>query len=331
VFSRNFLEWESGGIILSRSFVKSILGINKFRIWNAFLISFVAGGIPDLSTDMSGKVCLVTGATSGVGRATLAELAARGGTVIGVGRDSGRIDQTRREILDSTGNSNVEFILADLSVLGEIRNLAMEFNEKYSRLDVLINNAGAFFLRRRVSLDGFEMTWALNHLSYFLFTNLLLEQIRKSVPARIVNVASGAHYRGRIHFEDINLMKWYNGWKAYSQSKLANILFTYELDRRLKGDDITVNSLTPGFVATRIGHNSGRLIASIVQQIQMMGGITPQEGAQTMVYLATSPGVERVSGKFFREKNAVQSSPMSYDKEIARQVWEISEHMTDLG
>lgn len=283
-----------------------------------------------MSTDMSGKVCLVTGATSGVGKATLAELAASGATVIGVGRDSARIEQTRREILDSTGNSNVEFILADLSVLGEIRNLARKFIEKYSRLDVLINNAGAFFLRRRVSLDGFEMTWALNHLSYFLLTFLLLEQIRESAPARIVNVASGAHYRGRIHFADINLTKWYNGWKAYSQSKLANVLFTYELDRQLKGADVTVNSLTPGFVATRIGHNSGRLIASIVHQIQRMGGITPQEGAQTMIYLAASSGGAHFSGKFFREKEAVQSSPMSYDREIARQVWEISERMTDL-
>lgn len=283
-----------------------------------------------MSKDMRGKVCLVTGATSGVGKATLAGLAARGGTVIGVGRDPARCEQTRREIMDSTGNPNVEFMLADLSVLGEIRNLAREFNEKYSRLDVLINNAGAFFLRRRVSLDGFEMTWALNHLNYFLLTVLLLEQIRDSAPARIVNVSSGAHYRGRINFADINLTKWYNGWKAYSQSKLANVLFTYELNRRLGGADITVNSLTPGFVATRLGHNSGRLIASFVQQIQRMGGITPQEGAQTMIYLATSSGVEHVSGKFFREKKAIQSSPMSYETEIARQVWEISERMTDL-
>lgn len=284
-----------------------------------------------MAVDLQGKVCLVTGATSGVGEATLIELAALGATVVGVGRDAARCEQTRRGVLASTGNPDVEMLLADLSVQGEIRRFASLFNEKYSRLDVLINNAGAFFLWRQVSRDGFEMTWALNHLSYFLLTHLLLEKIRSNTPARIVNVASGAHYRGRIHFDDINLTKSYNGWKAYSQSKLANVLFTYQLDRRLKGAEITVNSLTPGFVATRIGHNSGRLIAYFVKQIQRRGGMTPQEGAQTIIYLATSPEVARISGKFFREKKAVPSSPLSYDRDLAFRVWELSEHMTGLS
>jgi NAD(P)-dependent dehydrogenase (short-subunit alcohol dehydrogenase family) len=290
----------------------------------------MAGGGLIMSNDLSGKVCLVTGATSGVGKATILELAARKATVIGIGRNAARCEQTQQEIFNSTRNPNVEFLLVDLSIQQEVRSLVKDINAKYTRLDVLINNAGGFFLRRKVSRDGFEMTWALNHLSYFLLTNLLLDKLKKSAPARIVNVASGAHYRDNINLADLNLTKGYNGWKAYSQSKLANVLFTYELDRRLEGTRITVNSLTPGFVATRIGHNSGRLIAFIVRQFQKMGGLSPQEGAQTIIYLATSPEVDRVSGKFFREKRAVQSSPMSYDKEIASQVWEISARMTQL-
>lgn len=283
-----------------------------------------------MSKKLNGNVYLVTGATSGVGKATVNELATRGGTVIGVGRDAARCEQTKQEIINSTGNSNVEVLLADLSSLQEIRRLAGEVNKKYASIDVLINNAGAFFLRRKLSPDGYEMTWALNHLSYFLLTNLLLEKLEKETPSRIVIVSSGSHYRGRIKFEDVNLTTGYTGWAAYSQSKLANILFAYELDRRLKGTNITVNSLTPGFVATRIGHNSGPLIAFIVQLFQKMGGMTPEEGAQTMVYLATSPEVDQVSGKFFREKKAVRTSDLSYDRELARHVWEISERMTGL-
>jgi retinol dehydrogenase-12 len=281
--------------------------------------------------NLQGKVILVTGATSGIGRAALVELASRGASVIGVGRDAERCKQTKLEVLASTSNPNVEMMLADLSIMREIKKLAGDFDKKYTRLDVLINNAGAFFLRRRVSQDGFEMTWALNHLSYFFLTHLLLEKIQNSAPARIVNVASGSHFSGRIQFEDINLTRGYNGWKAYSQSKLANILFTYELDRRLNSGYVTVNSLTPGFVATRIGHNSGRLIASIVRVIQRMGGVTPMEGAQTVIYLAGSPAVEGISGKYFRDEEAVASSPLSYDREVARRVWELSERMTGLS
>lgn len=281
--------------------------------------------------NLKGKVILVTGATSGIGRAALVELASRGASVIGVGRDAQRCKQAKREVLASTSNPNVEMMLADLSIMGEIRKLARDFEKKYNRLDVLINNAGAFYLRRRVSQDGFEMTWALNHLSYFLLTHLLLDRIQNSAPARIVNVASGSHFSGRIQFEDINLTRGYNGWKAYSQSKLANILFTYELDRRLDSGYVTVNALTPGFVATRIGHNSGRLIAPIVRVIQRVGGVTPKEGAQTVIYLAGSPAVDGISGRYFRDQEAVATSPLSYDREIARRVWELSERMTGLS
>jgi NAD(P)-dependent dehydrogenase (short-subunit alcohol dehydrogenase family) len=172
------------------------------------------------------------------------------------------------------------------------------------------------------------MTWALNHLNYFLLTNLLLEQIKASAPARIVNVASGAHYRGNIHFDDLNLEKGYNGWKAYSQSKLANVLFTYELVRRLDEHSVTVNSLTPGFVATRIGHNSGPILKNLVSLVQKLGGRTPEEGAETITYLASSPDILGITGKFFIDKKAVKSSPISYDQETAQRLWESSELMT---
>jgi NAD(P)-dependent dehydrogenase (short-subunit alcohol dehydrogenase family) len=279
---------------------------------------------------MGGKVCLITGATSGLGRVTARELATMGATVIGVGRDPTRCEKTCADIQDVSGNLDVEFLIADLSDLTMVRCIAEEFREKYSRLDVLINNAGAFFLRRTLNSAGMEMTWALNQLSYFLLTNLLLDQIIASAPARIVNVASGAHYVGKIRFDDLNLERGYNGWKAYSQSKLANVLFTYELARRLRGTGVTVNSLSPGFVATGIGHNTPLLVRYVWQTIQNMRGKSPEEGAETIVYLANSKEVEGVSGKFYVDKEAVKSSPISYDNQTSLRLWEICEQMTGL-
>lgn len=276
---------------------------------------------------MKGKICLITGATSGVGKAAANQLADMGAVVIGVGRDSDRCAEVRKEIRNSTGNSRVEFLLWDLSDLNQVRGLAQEFLVKYERLDVLINNAGSFFLWRKLNPQGIEMTWALNHLNYFLLTNLLLEQIVANASARIVNVASGAHYRGKLHFDDLNLEKGYNGWKAYCQSKLANVLFTYELVRRLGDKRVTVNALTPGFVATRIGHNTGPILKYLVSFVQKLGGKTPEEGAETITYMASSPEVARITGKFFRDNVAVESSPTSYDQEIAQRLWQICESM----
>lgn len=281
-----------------------------------------------MAVKMKGKVCLITGATSGVGRATASELAEMGAAVIGVGRDSIKCTDVSSEIRNSSGNPNVEFLVADLSNQDQVRQLVRDFEARFDRLDVLINNAGAFFLRRKLSPQGIEMTWALNHLNYFLLTNLLLEQIKASPQARIVNVASGAHYRGKIHFNDLNLEKGYNGWKAYCQSKLANVLFTYELVRRLDDQGVTVNSLTPGFVATRIGHNTGPVLKYLVSLVQKLGGKTPEEGAETITYLASSSFVHGITGKFFIDKKAVNSSPISYDQETAQRLWEISELMT---
>jgi len=283
-----------------------------------------------MSEEMRGKICLITGATSGVGKVTAQVLAGQGAAVIGVGRDSRKCADTRTEIRSATGNTKVEFLIADLSVLSQVRRLASEIRDRYSRLDVLVNNAGAFFLRRRINPEGIEMTWALNQLNYFLLTNLLLDQIVASAPARIVNVASGAHYRGKIHFDDLNFERGYNGWKAYCQSKLANVLFTCHLAHLMEGTGVTVNSLTPGFVATRIGHNTGLAIKPIVQLVQKIGGISPEEGAETIIYLSSSPEVEGVTGKFYIEKKAVMSSPISNDPKIAQLLWEACERMTDL-
>jgi NAD(P)-dependent dehydrogenase (short-subunit alcohol dehydrogenase family) len=281
-----------------------------------------------MTGEMGGKTVLITGATSGVGKATACGLAGMGATVIGVGRDESRCNNTAAEIRAYTGNRKVEFLLADLSDQNQVRRLAKEFQAKFSQLDVLINNAGAFFLRRLVSAQGIEMTWALNHLSYFLLTKLLLELILESAPARIINVASGVHFRGTIHFDDLNLARGYNGWKAYSQSKLANVLFTYELVRRIPDPSIAINTLTPGMIATRIGLNTGPVLKHLVRLVQSTSGKTPEDGAEIILYLASAEESSAIRGKFFMEGKAVKSSPISYDEEIARQLWELSESMT---
>jgi NAD(P)-dependent dehydrogenase (short-subunit alcohol dehydrogenase family) len=277
---------------------------------------------------MEGKICLITGATSGVGRATACGLAELGAIVIGVGRDQTRCDQAAAEIRQVSGNRQVEFLLADLSDQEQVRQLAEEFQARYSRLDVLVNNAGAFFLRRKLSAQGIEMTLALNHLSYFLLTNLLLVQIMVSKPARIVNVVSGVHSKGQIHFDDLNLTKRYNGWKAYCQSKLANVLFTYELVRRIDDSSIAINALTPGMVPTRIGQNIGPVLKHLVRFVQSLGGKTPEEGADTMIYLGSAEDAGAFRGKFFMDGEAVESSKTSYDKTVGKRLWEVSERMT---
>lgn len=280
--------------------------------------------------EMSGKTCLITGATSGVGKVTALVLAGQGATVIGVGRDSQKCADACTEIRSTTGNTKVEFLIADLSVLSQVRRLASEIIDRYSHLDVLVNNAGAFFLRRQVNPEGIEMTWVLNQLNYFLLTNLLLDLMIASAPARIVNVASGSHYRGKIHFDDLNLERGYNGWKAYCQSKLANVLFSYHLAHLVEGSGVTVNSLTPGFVATRIGHNTGLAIKPIVQLVQKMMGMSPEEGAETIIHLASSPEVDGETGNFYIEKKSVKSSTISYNPFIAQRLWEVCERMADI-
>jgi len=273
--------------------------------------------------DLSGKICLVTGATSGIGEVTARRLAGMGATVTIVGRSAERAAATAARIKAATG-ATVEILIADLSSQADIRRLANEFLAQHSRLDVLVNNAGAVFLRRLESLDGVEMTWALNHMSYFLLTNLLLDAVRAGARSRIVNVASDAHSGARINFDDPQLKANYNGWRAYGQSKLANILFTLELARRLDGTGVTANALHPGFVASNFGKNN-RLFGILIGLAQRVAAISPESGAETSIYLASSPEVAGVSGQYFEKCRIATPSAEAQDRAAAARLWEISE------
>lgn len=282
------------------------------------------------TNDMTGKVCLVTGATSGIGQATAHALARLGATVVILGRNPEKSAATVAQVNQACDNPNTDCLLADLSSQAAIRQMAQQFKERYQRLDVLVNNAGAVFMQRQESVDGIEMTFALNHLGYFLLTNLLLDVLKASAPARIVNVSSELHRKARLDFNDLQNTRRYRGMKAYHQSKLANILFTYELARRLEGTGVTVNALSPGLVATNLGMNNRGLSPLMKRLVDRWIGISPEEGAQTGVYLTTSPQVERVTGKYFVEQEAIPSSPESCDEAIAARLWEVSAELVGL-
>jgi NAD(P)-dependent dehydrogenase (short-subunit alcohol dehydrogenase family) len=279
---------------------------------------------------MDNKIVMVTGATAGIGAVAALELARLGATVVGVGRNPEKCAAVTAHIQKETSNPRVEYLVADLSSQTQVRQLADAFATKYTRLDVLINDAGGYFSKRQESVDGIEMTFALNHLSYFLLTNLLVDVLKASAPARIVNVASHAHMGSQIDFADIESRRRYLSWTAYGQSKLANVLFTYELARRLEGSEVTANALHPGFVASNFGHNNHDLVGWGNRIAQKIAGRNPEEGARTIIYLASSPEVEGISGKYFVDEKAVPSSPASYDEDTARRLWELSEKITGL-
>lgn len=278
---------------------------------------------------MKDKIYMVTGATAGIGRVTAQALAQQEATVVVVGRNAEKAAQTVAYIQRGTGNPDVQWLLADLSDQAQVRRLAREFKERYPRLDVLINNAGAFFLTRQLSADGIEMTFAVNHLAPFLLTRLLLDILQASAPARVVNVASASHHGAHIDFEDLQGERKYRGMRAYGQAKLAMVLFTYELARRLEGTGVTVNALHPGFVATNIGQNNGCLF-KLISPLMKLIARRPEEGAQTSIYLASSPEVSDVTGKYFVDEKAVPSDPASYDEALAKRLWEVSAVMTGL-
>ncbi|MGQ9547930.1 MAG: SDR family oxidoreductase [Roseiflexus sp.] len=271
-------------------------------------------------------VCLITGATSGIGEVTARELARQGMHVVIVGRSRERVAATVARIKQATG-IEVETLIADLSSQTGVRSVADAFLRRHQRLDVLINNAGGFFASRQVSADGIEMTWALNHMSYFLLTNLLTDILRASAPARVVNVSSDAHRSGVMRWDDLQFTRGYNGWAAYAQSKLANILFSNELARRLAGTDVISNALHPGFVATRFAHNNGFLWGGLMALMQRLFAITPEEGAQTSIYLATAPEVATMSGQYFVKSRETSPAPQARDMEAAARLWDISERM----
>ncbi len=281
--------------------------------------------------NLSSKTALVTGATAGIGLVTARELARMGATVVGVGRNPAKSAAVAAQIRQETGNDRVEYLLADLSSQAQIRQLAGQFKAKYDRLHILVNNAGSFFLKRQVTIDGLEMTFALNHLSYFLLTNLLLDVVENSAPARIVNVSSGANFGGKINFDDLQAERRYSNWAAYSQSKLANVMFTYELARRLQGTGVTANCLHPGFVGSDFGKNNGAIYRLIFSLMKPMT-VTPEQGARTSIYLATSPDVEGVTGQYFDDQQRnVPSAAISYDEAQQQRLWEVSEQLISEG
>ena len=281
------------------------------------------------SKSLNGKVCMITGATAGIGIVTAKALAQEGATVIIVGRSKEKSISTVDQIKKETGNPNIEYFLADLSVQKEVHKLAEDFKSKFKRLDILVNNAGAVFNKRFETTDGLEMTFALNHLSYFLLTNLLLDTIKASVPSRIINVSSDAYKGAKINFDDLQGKKKYGTMRAYGQSKLANILFTYELSRKLEGSGVTSNVLHPGFVATSFGTNNTGIIRLILRFLHLFA-LSPEKGAETSIYLATSPDVANTTGKFFVKKKEVRTSAESYDNKVAEKLWKVSEELTKI-
>ncbi len=278
---------------------------------------------------LEGKICLITGATSGIGKETAFGLAKAGGTVVIVARNPDKGARVVQEIKESTGNPNIDLLIADLSKQADIRNLATQFRQKYAHLHVLVNDAGAVYMRRQETPDGIEMTFGVNHLAEFLLTNLLIDMLKASAPSRIINVSSAAHLRARLDLTDLQGRKLFSGFRAYGASKLANLYFTYELARRLEGTGVTVNALHPGFVRSNFGRNNPGGI--IVRALSAIMGISVEKGARTSIYLATSPEVKSVTGRYFVKCKAVRSSHASYDQDIGRRLWEISEELTGLA
>jgi len=276
---------------------------------------------------MEGKVCIITGANSGIGKATAIGLAKMNATLVMLCRDKERGESAQKEIIELTGNNNVDLILCDLSSQKEIRNFAIEFKKKYNNLHILINNAGVMLSKRALSVEGFEMNFAVNHLAPFLLTNLLLDMLKKSAPSRIVNVGSAAHRMGKIDFEDLQREnKKGRPMGLYGNSKLAMILVSYELSRKLEGSNVTVNVLHPGLINTNLGRDRSSTSKGFASKFFK----SPEIGAETSIFLATSPEVEGITGKYFTKKKEKDSSKKSYNEEYAKRLWEISLDLTKL-
>lgn len=274
---------------------------------------------------MQGKVCLVTGSSSGIGKVAARELATMGATVVMLCRNRAKGEAVQAEIKEASGNAQVDLIVTDLSELSQVRHAAHEFKQNYPQLHVLINNAGGMNTERKVTSDGLEATFVTNYLAPFLLTQLLLDVLKASAPARIVNVSAPAHKIGKIDFTDLQSEHRYNALKAYAQSKLALISFTYELAERLKGTGVTVNALDPGHVVSNFNNSTKGILHVIAEVIYFFDGRSPVKGARTTLYLATSPEVENVSGKYFLNCKQIPSSRRSYDVAVQHHLWNVSE------
>lgn len=272
---------------------------------------------------MVGRICVVTGATAGIGKATALGLATMGATVIIVARDAAKSARTVDEIEKAVPGSSVDVVLADFASLDAVRAAAAEIAKRYRAVHVLVNNAGVANKDRLESVDGFELTFAVNHLASFLFTRELMPLLRAGAPSRIVNVASVAEKHGPIDFDDLQSTRGYRGFRVYGKSKLANILFTYELAARLTGSGVTANCVHPGAVATDMLKKLPWLLYTMISPFLL----TPEQGAATQIYLAGSPQVEGVSGGYFVKGKAARSSKRSYDVAARKRLWEVSEAM----
>ncbi len=276
------------------------------------------------------KRALVTGGSSGMGKETAIALAKQGYEVIVLCRNSARGELALQDIKRKSGSKAVYLAVCDLGNLESIRGFAADFKNNYDSLQVLVNNAGVILPKRHETRDGYEQQFGVNHLGHFLLTNLLADLLMKSAPARVVVVSSGAHKAGKLHFEDIHLKKGYSTFKAYSQSKLANVLFAYELADRLKGSGVTVNCLHPGAAATQIGINRETGFGSFATSLLKLFFQTPEKGAATAVYLASSPEVAGETGQYYYKKKPAQSSKSSHDKKLADRLWSLSEELVGI-
>ena len=279
---------------------------------------------------MTGRTVLVTGGTGGIGKATDAGLAALGAHVAITGRDRRRAEQAAADIR-AAGGPAVDVFVADMSSQAEVRRLAADVLTGLPRLDVLVNNVGGFWNSRRVTADGLEHTFALNHLAPFLLTHLLLERLKDNAPARVVTVSSGAQAMGRIDFADLQGERTYSGQRAYNQSKLANVLFTYELARRLEGSAVTANVLHPGVVRTAFGAEDPGTVQRLLLPLVRPFMRTPEQGAATSIHLATAPELDGVSGQYFANSRPRRSAKRSYDEDVAARLWNVSSELTGIS
>ncbi len=282
-----------------------------------------------MQTIMQNRICMITGATSGMGKATASALAQMGATVILVARNQSKGEAVRDEIRAQSGNGNVEVMLADLSSQQAIRDLVKNFQQRYQHLHVLVNNAGGIFFRRETTVDGLEMTFAVNHLAPFLLTSLLLDTMKASAPASIINISSSLERVGTLNLDDLQSKKRYISVLAYAQAKLATMLFTYELARRVEGTGVTVNAVTPGPVATDFGKNGNHVMNTFLPLLFRFA-TSAEEGAQTAISLASSPMFAGMNGKVFYYQKELHSSRKSYNVALQKKLWRASEELIEM-
>lgn len=283
-----------------------------------------------MANEMAGKTVVITGASQGIGKAAAIDLAKLGAELVLVVRDARKADAAVAEIREATPAAKIDLVFADLSLMSAVRKAAAEIKARHPKIHVLLNNAGVVMTERKVTAEGHELTFATNHLNYFVLTHELLDVLKASAPARIINVASDAHVGQRIDFDDLMGEKSFKTWKAYGQSKLANVMFTYELARRLEGTGVTANALHPGVVATNFGKNNQNWFGWGVKLLAPFF-TSPSKGAATSVFLASSATAEGVSGKYFKRSKARKSSGWSYKVDAQKRLWEVSEKLAGLA